>query len=169
MAKPHHRLTSEGHIILVDGPRTTRWRRATGSVQAAEQFAANSLELGDPPFSYRPSPDGELVQAVLAAQMRRPEEVEAARIVFTRRLGFTDREAAETQQASLLRMQGQPELGEAHFQRLLKAHCLMVVLESQHTVVRVADHNHITGCVSSSPLIDPDVKDMVQVEIRQQR
>jgi hypothetical protein len=45
----------------------------------------------------------------------------------------------------------------------------MLMLKPHDNVVRIPDHDHLPGRVMRPPLLNPQIEDVVQVNIRQQR
>jgi len=54
-------------------------------------------------------------------------------------------------------MQSQAKPGYLCLQQLLESHGLIAMLECQHTIVRVADHDDINGRAPFPPLVNPEV------------
>ena len=66
-------------------------------------------------------------------------------------------------------MQTQCKLGQPFPQIGQKSLAIPLVLKSHHAVIGKAHYYHVTLGMTSAPLIDPQVIDIVEVEVRQQR
>jgi hypothetical protein len=44
---------------------------------------------------------------------------------------------------------------------------LRLVLEADDRIVRIADYDHVSGGLAASPLVDPQIEYVVQVDVRQ--
>jgi hypothetical protein len=66
-------------------------------------------------------------------------------------------------------VQREPEPGEPFTKRGHEALGLVAILESYDEVVRETDEDHIALCLHLPPLLDPQVEQVVQVDIGQQR
>jgi hypothetical protein len=66
-------------------------------------------------------------------------------------------------------MHRQPERlhAQAHFAQ--KSFSIGQQLESQHNVIGVSNHNHVPASLAVAPLLHPQVKDVMQINVGQQR
>ena len=66
-------------------------------------------------------------------------------------------------------MQCEPELGESLAQFRQKPFCILTMLKSRNKVIRKADEDALPAGLLPSPLLDPEVENIVEVDVRQQR
>ena len=128
-----------------------------------EQLAAHPLRVGDPP-QLEPS---RLPR--LPARVREPEELERLRLAETTSRTITGTVAAELDQPRLLSMQLQTERREPVAKLSPEPLGVLPMLKPHHEVIGPAHDNHITMCMPAPPLVSPEVKDVVRVDVREQR
>src|SRR5579863_2158383 len=75
----------------------------------------------------------------------------------------------ELNQARLVRVQLQPELLQAVFPFLEKPLRVSTIFESRDDVICITDDNHIARSMMLTPVPDPQIEDIVQVDVCQQR
>lgn len=121
------------------------------------------------PFLDRKAQDREPPRPRFAATVGKPQKVEGLRLAQSTPSPLDGGIPTELDQPGLLRVQFQPELFEPTAQRFEEPPRFAFVLKTQHTVVRVADHNHIPGGLMSAPVVRPEIKYVMQVEICQLR
>ena len=106
--------------------------------------------------------------ARLGRDVREPKEVKRlgplAAVAFALLAGI----APEPQHPSLLRVQLQAELREALGHCRRHRACVLFVLKAQHHVVGVAHDGYLPSRVPLSPLLDPQIERVMQVDVRQQ-
>ena len=78
---------------------------------------------------------------------------------------FHCRIATKFQQSRLGGMQGQSELGKALLQVFPALPSLVFVLESNHEIVRISNDHNIASGMPVPPLVDPEIKHIVQAHI----
>ncbi len=66
-------------------------------------------------------------------------------------------------------MQLQPELGEARPEFLQTRLSLVLVLEADHEIVRVAHDDHISAAAVLPPPSYPQIEDIMKIHVRQER
>src|SRR5208283_4317701 len=84
-------------------------------------------------------------------------------------LAVLRREAAELNQAGLVRMKRQRELLQPVAHRLPEAASVALMLEADDDVVGIPDHDHVARGLAPSPALSPEIEDIVQVDVREQR
>src|SRR5512135_2295040 len=105
-----------------------------------------------------PSNDKPSVQGLVAV-VREAQEVErfgTPQSPFCSALGS---EPAEHQQPGLVLVQRQPELGQSLLEGRHHPARIALVLEAHHKVVGVADHDHASARLLTSPLMTPEIQD----------
>ena len=101
--------------------------------------------------------------------MREAQELERLRLAETPLLPLLGGEPPELDQARLLGIQLQAELREPVAKVRPEPLSVIPMLETHHEVVGETHDDHFTARVPSPPLVSPQVKDVVQVDVRQQR
>ncbi len=101
--------------------------------------------------------------------MLEAEEVERLGLGLSARASVLGREASELDQPRLLGRQLQAEPREPVAKIGQEPLRIALVLEPDDVVVGVADDDHLTARVPAPPLVGPQVKDVVQVDVGQQR
>lgn len=76
--------------------------------------------------------------------------------------------AAKLQQPRLVRMQRKRELFQPRSHRVPEAPRVVFVLEADHDIIRVPQNDHVAFGFPPSPPIGPEIKDVVQVHVREQ-
>ena len=99
--------------------------------------------------------------------MREAEEPERLRLAETPLCPLLSGEPPKPDQARLLGVQLQAELREPVAKVRPEPLGIIAMLESHHEVVSETRDDNVTARVPSSPLVSPQVKDVVQVDVRQ--
>ena len=124
------------------------------------QFAGQSLVVG-------PSLHHEAAVSAARTIVREAEEGKGLGAPVAAGLPSLGRESTEFQESRFIIVQRQAKRDEARpkgDQHLLR---VRVVLKAHHKVVGVAHDDDATARVPSSPLVDPQVKHVVQEDIRE--
>jgi hypothetical protein len=100
--------------------------------------------------------------------VREPKEVERLRFAETPSASIRNRGPAELDEPRLIGMKGESEAREPRLEIAKELLCLMSMLEADDGVVRIANDNHVAGGASLSPLLGPEIVDVVEVDVRQQ-
>src|SRR5438445_7620114 len=132
------------------------------------------LLLDTAPRQLQPIPTGrapkrERAPPSAAADVREPEEVERLRFTKTPLVTPSCRVSTELDQACLVRMHRQPELLHARAYLGQESLGIVLSLETDHAVVGVTNNNHVPAGVAVSPLLRPQVEDVMQVNVGQHR
>jgi hypothetical protein len=105
----------------------------------------------------------------LPADMLEAEEIEGLRFAQTNALSVGRRMASELEKPRLLRVQLQLELLHTFFQFRPEPFGLVLELESNQGIVGITHHDHIAVRTLLTPCLNPEIEDVMEVEIRQQR
>src|SRR6266851_6647881 len=139
-------------------------------MQSFAQLLFHFTELGAFPLAYRAPINREHPVAPLpGTTVREAKKVECLRFPLPASFSVVGRKPAKLEQTRFLRMQFQFELGEAFRQFRLKLLSLSLVLKAHDEVVSPADHDHVPFGFSLPPLLHPEVKHVVQIDVGQQR
>src|SRR5712671_587554 len=109
------------------------------------------------------------VTPLLPADVREAEKVECFRPTLTAPLPVFDRIGTEFQQPRLLRVQRQTKLSESLLQFSQTPFRFRLGLESDHEVVRPPDDDHIALSLRCSPVMNPQIQDIVKEHVGQER
>ncbi|SWL29380.1 Uncharacterised protein [Klebsiella pneumoniae] len=101
--------------------------------------------------------------------MREPEEVERFWFTFSPAGAVFGCEAAELHQSGFLRMYRESELLQSALHGYTKALSVDSLVEPDDYVICVSDHDHIACGMAASPLMRPQIEDIVKVDVCQQR
>jgi hypothetical protein len=101
--------------------------------------------------------------------MRKAEEVDRLRLPYSAPLSVSDRERSELQKPRFVGMQFQAELSKPLGEFRQKLLGIRFALEANHDVVRVPHDNHIAARLLSTPCLSPQIEDVMEIDIRQQR
>jgi len=101
--------------------------------------------------------------------MREAEKLERLRLAEPTSLAVTGGVPSELDQARLLGIQIQTELREPVAKLSPEPFGVLPILKPHHEVIGPAHDHHVTVRVPSPPLMSPQVKDVVRVDVREQR
>jgi hypothetical protein len=138
-------------------------------MQATPQFHFDRLKLGPQSLRYRLRPHDKSALRCPATQVREAQEVEGRRFPVPLSRSIPGRKTPKFEQAGLLRVPYQGELCQSCAQFPLKLLRFSPMLEAQHDVIGVPHNDHISLCVSLPPVVCPEVKRIVKVDVREDR
>jgi hypothetical protein len=168
-----HRRVIHGHRVILHVPLYHRtYIRAEfrdGAVQAAPKFGFDRLQLGLHARPHRPPKHRELPGSGRGTDVREPEKIEARRFPLATGSPVVAGEPTKLQPPCLRGMQHQPEPRESFAQVREKLLGVVSTFEAHHEVVGKAHDDDVAGRVAPTPLVSPEVEDIVQVEIGQER
>ena len=122
------------------------------------QLGAHLLLARDP-FELEPS------APVLPADVREAQKIERLRLGDPAALSVSGGEPSELDQPRLLRMQLQSELREPVAEIGEEPLGVLTMLEAHHVVVGEPREDHVPARVTPAPLVGPQVKDVMQVDV----
>jgi hypothetical protein len=105
----------------------------------------------------------------LPANMLEAEKIEGLRLAQSGALSVGRRVASELDQARLFRVQFQLEFRHAFDEFFPELFGFRLELESKHDVIGIAQDDDISLRSSLSPCLDPEIEDVMEVDVRQQR
>jgi hypothetical protein len=138
-------------------------------MHASPQFLFQGPLLGLLPLAHRLSQDREVPLPGPSANVREAQEVERLRLAFATLAPILFRKAAKFDDSRLVGMQLKAKVRESVAQLRQEPLCFIPVLESCHEVIRKANEDDLSARVPLSPLPDPEVECVVEIDIRQQR
>src|SRR5271166_4289793 len=101
--------------------------------------------------------------------MGEAQEVECFRLAKPRPLPLLHRAAAELDQTGLVRMQGQRKLRQPIPQFCLEPLGVGLVFKAGDDVIGIAHQDDVPPGMVASPPLSPEIEDVMQVDVRQQR
>ena len=140
-----------------------------GRCRRSLDLAFEGVELGPHPFRVGGPLELEAPLPGLPARVREAKKAERLRLAKTPRRPSLGGVPAELDQARLLGVQLQAELREPVAKIRPEPLGVIPILEPHHDVVSEANDDHVTARVPSSPLVGPEVEDVVQVDVPEQR
>src|SRR5208282_2985658 len=140
-----------------------------GCMHPPSKLLLDGLKLGPHPVATRTPPDLETPRAGASTDVGKAEEVKGFR--FAKPMGFAlgRRKAAKLDQSGLVRMERQGVFRHALFEVRQKPYGLGATLEPHDGVVGVSHDDHLASGVACSPLLDPEVENIVEIDVGQQR
>jgi hypothetical protein len=105
----------------------------------------------------------------LGADVRQAQEIERLRPSQSTLGPSVGREAAELDQACLVPMQFQPELGKPLPQVGQELLGITEILEPSHEIVSEPHNDHVTARMPLPPLPGPPVEHVMEIDVSQQR
>src|SRR5580692_1361388 len=172
-AKSAQRRTIHGYSVIAEVAQQDRAQVRSlfpnGSVHASPQFFVQSPQLRLPPLTHRLSQYRKVPLPGFPATVRKTQEVERLRFAVAPVSSVSFRIAAKLDNPCFVGMQRQPEPREAFAQFCQKLLCFVTTLESGHEVVGKTDEDYLPVRLLLSPLLNPEVEYVVQIDVRQQR
>jgi hypothetical protein len=138
-------------------------------MQAAAQGLLDIAQLGPQPVAPRLPVQGELAVPGPPRDMGEAQEVEGLRLAKAALATVRRGKAAELDQARLVRMQAQREAFQPRSQIRQKPLGIGPMLEAGDEVVGIAHHDDVAPGMAVSPLPRPQVEDVMQVDVGEQR
>jgi hypothetical protein len=140
-----------------------------GVVHAPTQFGFHLLQLGLHTLANRLPKHQKPSSLRLPAEVCEAEEAEGFGLAQTGALPVLCRMASELDQPRLLRVQLQLELLHSLLQFRPEPFGFVFELESNHDVVGITHHDHVAVRPLPPPCLNPEIEDVMEVEVRQQR
>src|SRR5262250_278604 len=138
-------------------------------MHASPQFLFQGPQLGLLPLAHRLSQDREVPLPGPSANVRETQEVERLRLAFATLAPILCRKAAKFDDSRLISMQLKAKARESLTQLRQEPLCFMPMLKSRHEVIGKANEDDLSARVPLSPLPDPEVECVVEIDVRQQR
>src|SRR5258708_27361833 len=172
-AERAQRRSVHGHPVIAEMTQQDRAQVRSlfrdRRMQTLPQFVFQRPQFRLPPLPHRLSQHREMPLPGLPATMREAQEVERFRFPAATLSPILLRIAAKLDDARFVGVQFQPELRESLAQLRQEPLRFMSMLESGNEVIGKTDENHFSVRLLLSPLLDPEVEYIVQVDVRQQR
>lgn len=147
---------------------TTRFAHRT--VHSLSQFRFDLPQCGTHAFGHRMSMDREpAALASLGTLVREAKEVESFGPALAASCTTFARIATELDQTRFAFVELQSELGKPRVEVLQTRRRLAPGLETDHEIIRIPYDNHIAATAVFPPPLDPQVKHIVQEDVREER
>src|SRR5258707_7722956 len=172
--KDPQRSLVQGHSVVPDVPTHHRLQPLAhfgdGFGHASLKFGFHLVQLRLQPLAYRlPQHREPSIAPLLHADVRKAQEVERLRFPFSTPLPLVDRIRTELQQSRLLGMQFQVELSHSFRKFRPKLIGIRFAVKARHDVVRESHHDHIAVRALLTPCLDPQIKYVMKIDVRQER
>lgn len=139
-------------------------------MHALSQFGFDLVQLCLQSLTVRVPPHGEPSGVpLLRTDVREAEEIERLRLPQATSLPSFGGVCAEFEQSRFLGVQFQTKLRESLREIRPESLGIRLDLESQHDVIRVAHDNDVAARLLPTPCVDPQVKHVVEIDVRQLR
>ena len=162
-----------GHRVVVAVPSVDAGEPAPligdRQVSASPQLGLDRAQLRWHPLGVGDALEFEPPVPGLRADVREPQEPEGLRLAETARRSVAGSEPPELDQPRLLVRQFQPERREPSAKIGEEPLGVIPVLEARREIVSKAHENDVPARVPAPPLVGPEVEDVVQVDVREQR
>ncbi len=164
-------VAGNGMIVHVPVHHTAEPVRQSAAVMhVPTHMLLDGLEFGARPLGVRLASHGEAVPlAGTPADVGEPEEIEGRRLPLPRGRSGRARHDGRTRSGGSCRGGGETEAFKAILKVSQESLSLIAVLEPKDEIVGVAHDDHIAGGMTTSPLMCPQVQDVVEVHIGKQR
>src|SRR5262249_42605997 len=133
------------------------------------EFVLDFPQLGAHPLGHRFAlyPEPSVLGA--AAHMCEAQEVEGLGCPESLLDSSLGREPPELDQPRLLGVQLQPELRQSLAELCSEPFRVLPMFKARNVIIRVAHENHVPARFAAPPLLEPEVQDVVQIHVREQR
>src|SRR5882762_1490361 len=173
-SKKSQRRVVHGHPIIPEVSTHHRLQPLAlfgdGFMHAPLKLGFHRVQLRLQPFADRlPQHREPSITLLLHADMRKAQEVERLRFPFSTPLPLVDRIRTELQQARFLGMQFQVELLHSFRKFRPKLIGIRFAVKARHDVVRESHHDHIAVRALLTPCLDPQIKYVMKIDVRQER
>jgi hypothetical protein len=132
------------------------------------QGIANRRHRRPHPFLRREANDLELSFSVCSTAMREPQKVERLRPSLPPPTPSIRRKPSELDQARFIGVKNQPELCEPFPHICQKGPRRLFLLKAHYTVVRITDNDDCSPLWLFTPVLNPLIEGVMQIDIRQQ-
>ena len=140
-----------------------------GLIAASQQLAPEGVKLCPRPLRVGNPLELKTPRPALPADMREAQKPQRLRLAETPLLTLLGGEPPKPDQSRLLGVQLQAELREPVAKIRPEPLGVVPMLESHHEVVSKTRDDDVTARVPAPPLVSPQVEDVVQVDVRQER
>ena len=172
--KRAQRLSVHGHAVIAEVPFNDRAQPLAhfrdGIVHAPPEFFFHLIQLRLQPFTNRLPQHREIsVVSLLSADMRKAEEIERLRFPLSAPLPVMSRVSAELQKPRFVGMQLKLELPKPLGEIRPEPFGIRFALESSHDIVRVPHRDDLALRSLSTPCLNPQIEDVMEIDIGHQR
>src|SRR5208337_3808796 len=136
-------------------------------VPTLPELLLNFLQLPPQSLGDRLPLHGKLPPPVLPADMREAQKVERFRLTFSPSFPVQLGKRPELDPARLVGMQLQPKLPQPFPEVFQETVRFRLRLETEDDIIGIAHNDHVPPGVLLTPRLHPEVKDVMQIDIRQ--
>ncbi len=127
------------------------------------------LQLLPHAFADRRAPYRENSFPVLPADVREAKEIECLRFAFPSLFPVPFGKPPELDQTRFVWMEFQPKLAQPVPKTLQKTIRVCLMLESQDSIVRIANHHHLALRKLLAPDVYPEIENMMKIDVGKDR
>ena len=138
-------------------------------MHSVQHSLADRLQLANQPFGLCLTFDHELAVSGLAAIVRKAQKVEGLRATLPGSCSVLGSEPPKLDQPGLALMDRQTELHQPVSQRREEPFPIRFLLTADRQIVRISTDDDLPGCVMSTPVVYPEVDDIVEKDVSEQR
>ena len=99
----------------------------------------------------------------------KPKNVKVSRLSKPAQLAIVRSEAAELNQAGLVRVERQCKFLKPVTHRIKEATCVALMLKADHQIVGISHDDHVAPGLPPSPALSPKIEAVMQVDIGEDR
>src|SRR5450830_1803443 len=122
---------------------------------SSHQFRADFCNLRSHSLLHRQTSNLEQALSVGATAMLESDKVERLWLLLSPSFAVCRCKSTKVDQPCFLRVQGQPKFIQSLLHCAEESSGCFSILESEHTVIGIAHDNHISPCISATPLLRP--------------
>src|SRR6201996_7356882 len=133
------------------------------------QLRLNGVKRRTHALRHGPAANDKIAPGVRRAVVREPQKRERLRLSFTALLPISLRVPTKLDQPRLLRMEFQRKARQPFLKLSQEPLRIFTLLKADHQIISVADNHDVAACSLPAPCLDPEVKGIVQIHVRQKR
>src|SRR6201987_574808 len=139
------------------------------SVHSVQHILADRLQFAHQPFGLCLTFDHEPAVSGLAAIVRKAQKVEGLRATLPGSCSALGGEPPKLDQPGFALMDRQTELHQPVSQRREEPFPIRFVLTVDRQIVRISTDDDLSGCVMSTPVVYPQIDDIVEEDVGEKR
>src|SRR4029077_16449993 len=139
------------------------------SMHSVQHILTDHLQLANQPFGLCLAFDHELAVSGLAAVVRKAQKVEGLRATLPGSCSALDGEPPKLDQPGFVLVDRKAELHRPASQRREEPFPIRFLLTADRQIVRISTDDDLPGCVMSTPVVYPEVDDIVEEDVSQER
>jgi hypothetical protein len=140
-----------------------------GPVKSSIKFIFENLEFRNHPFANGLPKNNKLPIHGLIANVGKTKKVKCLWFTFAPMPAVLSRKSPKLDNSGLAAVKLQIELSKTLYQVFVEPLGIFSVLKANHKIIAKSDNSDISTVVLFSPFIRPQIKHVVQINVRQQR